>query len=946
MAAGEREKFLQDECGDDGTLFQEVLGLASERRRPADFLEWEPSPPATDSAPAQPRIPSGHILANRFEVLRFLGRGGMGEVYEAIDKELGEPVAVKVLRDDLPPDSGFLERFRREIRLARRITHPNVCRLFDFDRDEYNGTAVYFYVMEMLPGENLAARLGRAGPMSADECLAFAHQMADGLRAAHLAGIVHRDFKPANVMIVPSDAGPRVVITDFGLAVAIPRDSSGRQTTTSTILGTPGYIAPEQWYGGPISAATDIYAFGIVLHEMRTGMPPGARADPGFPSLSFAWRNVIDRCIQMDPTTRFATADELLRALEDLGAERWITRRRLLLASLGAAGIGTMSLSGWFLRHSLWRPQIQPGATVLVAELVNDTGDPTLNGVTELMRSQLGQSTLLNIVDGQRVRATLRQMGKGLDEQVGPDVVREVAWRLQSTLVVFGTASRIGPDYVLTIQLETRGGQPQAPAARQIRPFSARNRAGLMEAVRESASWIRHVSGEAAASMSQFDRLPEDVTTPDWEAFSYFAKAERLAQEQQANNAILMLDTALDRDPGFTLASMRRGDLLMSLSRQREGLLQWREAIRLLGKRPVTRREELRVKGMFAYDAGDYRAADRAFAQWALEYPADPRGFFYRTIPLLLEGHAAEAVRNLQRAAQLDSGYASTYAQLCNCYIALGNYDEALGTVARLRKLGEVERPLYKEAVIQICRGNFDTALDLFGNGTLTRSPNEIWRLRSVVYRAMVLADASGYESAIRILEPAVREPVGTAGDIDRSSQLLALAWMLAATGEKTRIPDLMARALDLESGPPALAHAGTLLARCGHRDAATRLLTSCEGLLDFPKYRLVSRRISGELALAEGDRVRARQEFEGASSLEPRLAFRSYLARYLRLSGDTVGAGRLEAQTILCPWLAWLHPMTEMPGAWGEAVRNRASGTPDPAVEKYATGLAKVQKL
>src|SRR5262245_37647302 len=220
-------------------------------------------------------LPLGELLSDRFLIVGTLGRGGIAEVYEAEDLELRIHVAVKVLRPEVAEDDRVVERFRREVLLARRVSHPNVCRVFDFYHQRPPAQReVAFVTMELLAGETLAVRLRRDGRLLPTDCLPLIRQMADGLGAAHAAGVVHRDFKSGNVMLVPgSDGRMRTVVTDFGLAQSLGL-ASGSLTGAGGFVGTSAYMAPEQAEGRMATAATDIYALGVVIYEMVTGSRP------------------------------------------------------------------------------------------------------------------------------------------------------------------------------------------------------------------------------------------------------------------------------------------------------------------------------------------------------------------------------------------------------------------------------------------------------------------------------------------------------------------------------------------------------------------------------------------------------------------------------------------------------------------------------------------------
>ena len=234
----------------------EGIGGDGKPGKPARAVESAPptalTPPPGGGAPvpgSESTLAPGTLLARRYSIVRFLARGGMGEVYEARDTELGVAVALKTIRPLLAHGPSVLERFKREIVLARGLSHPNLCRTFEFGREERSSPPIVFLTMELLAGETLSARIRREGRLAAPVALALLRQMASALDHAHAAGVVHRDLKSANVFLVPGPSGERAVITDFGLAREIaPADSHGI-THDGALLGTPAYMAPEQVRG-------------------------------------------------------------------------------------------------------------------------------------------------------------------------------------------------------------------------------------------------------------------------------------------------------------------------------------------------------------------------------------------------------------------------------------------------------------------------------------------------------------------------------------------------------------------------------------------------------------------------------------------------------------------------------------------------------------------------
>jgi len=290
--------------------------------------------------PFDQRLADGETVAGRYRVVRLIGTGAVGEVYEAQDETVGEAVALKTLRAGVASDSVSIERFKREIQLARHVTHRNVCRTFDVGRHAMpDGTQLAFITMELLRGPSLADVLPTRERYSTSEALPLAQQMAAGLDAAHAAGVIHRDFKPGNLMLVPEPgAGARVVITDFGLARRYAVDET-TITVTGEAVGTPLYMAPEQVVTGqkPITPATDVYALGNVLYEMVTGQLPFKgnsvtvmalkrfrEAVPAprlvAPDLDPRWDAAILRCLERDPALRYQRAGDVAAALTADGA--------------------------------------------------------------------------------------------------------------------------------------------------------------------------------------------------------------------------------------------------------------------------------------------------------------------------------------------------------------------------------------------------------------------------------------------------------------------------------------------------------------------------------------------------------------------------------------------------------------------------------------------------
>jgi len=268
----------------------------------------------------------GESVLGRYTIDREIGRGGMGAVYLARDAQLGERVALKVISALASDDpQSIAVRFRREVAQARKITHPNVIRIHDIGEDD----GLLFLSMEYIEGHTLAERLRRGGPMPLSEALAILGEVALGVAAAHMVGVVHRDLKPHNVLIVERPGTRVVKVIDFGLATSL---FLAGMTATGMILGTPEYMAPEQVRGTPSDLRTDVYALGAMAYHVLCGRPPFSGETPiavGFahlhqeprpprelrPDLPVAVEAAILRALSKEPTRRFADASAWRAAL-------------------------------------------------------------------------------------------------------------------------------------------------------------------------------------------------------------------------------------------------------------------------------------------------------------------------------------------------------------------------------------------------------------------------------------------------------------------------------------------------------------------------------------------------------------------------------------------------------------------------------------------------------
>lgn len=383
-----RAGFAAELCGTDAELREQLLRLLD--AKDTGPMDRPAVDPVLLAEAAAMRFHPGQILLDRFRIIRLLGRGGMGEVFEAHDLQTGR-IALKTIRADIAASPQIFARFRREVQLARKVSGPQVCRIHElFVLPEAEGSpATAFLTMEFLEGMTLSRKLAESGPLDRNEALPIALDICEGLRLIHEQGIVHRDLKTANIMLSNRAGNTRAVLMDFGLARldssapvtpdAVTRSEIPSQTAHGLLAGTPAYMAPEQFEGKPVSPATDIYALGVVLYELVTCRQPYAADTPVAAAIRHArhpdpvssvqqhiprhWDRVIARCLEYEPEQRFQQAGEVAAALRASPLRLQNIRKdhphiMWLAAAVFLAIIGFWAIS-WWKTMQYYRPDAE-----------------------------------------------------------------------------------------------------------------------------------------------------------------------------------------------------------------------------------------------------------------------------------------------------------------------------------------------------------------------------------------------------------------------------------------------------------------------------------------------------------------------------------------------------------------------------------------------------------
>lgn len=644
-----------------------------------------PTPPAPPT-PLAPALEPGNLLANRFQIVRFLAAGGMGEVYEAEDLELGERVAVKTVRTELTTDPRAMDRFRREVQLARRVTHPSVCRIYDIfhhqfpdsaagrrgadendNHDEGETPTLTFLSMELLSGETLAERIRRVGRLEPDEALPLVRQICDGLATAHEAGIIHRDLKSSNVLLVPSAKGTRAVVTDFGLARL--GGASGEMgptvTRSGTTLGTPAYMAPEQVKGGTITSATDLYALGVLLYEMVTGRFPFAGEDslvmavrrlheePTSPreyvaDLDPRWERAILRCLRRHPDDRFRTAHDIVDYLDDDSVPAFPIGRRqggLLLAAL----LGALLLIALLIPWSRWlsRDQAEPDAGGAIAAEdaspdTHGTPDTSTHGrravavlgfhnlagqeatdwistaFSEMLTMELAAGEGLRTIPGENIARMRRDLALPIAASFAPDTLERIRRHLGAHLVVSGGyfATVEGERIRLDLRLE------ETQSGRSIALFTEEGEVrDLLDLVSRAGQRLRAELELDTPHSSAVSRTLRSALPQRPEAARLFAQGVSRLRHLDALGALELLEQAVRAEPDAPMAHAALASAWSALGHDARAASAARRA--LDRSQSLPRSERLQVEGRFRQANREWERAIEIYSTLHTLYPDD-----------------------------------------------------------------------------------------------------------------------------------------------------------------------------------------------------------------------------------------------------------------------------------------------------------------------------------
>jgi len=846
----------------------------------------------------------GQQLGFRYKIIKLLGAGGMGAVYQAWDEVLEVVVALKTIRPEVaadPETARMLERrFKQELLLARRVTHKNIVRVHDMG--DVGG--IKYITMPFLEGEELSAILEREGKLAVPRVMKIARSVASGLVAAHAAGVVHRDLKPANIMV---DADGEGLVMDFGVAgstdaakartaghgvagavvpadasagetmagVPAPANSPAGRTMSGAVVGTIAYMAPEQARAEPVDGRADIYTLGLILYDLLLGHARASHAESAFeelnarmvqapppprtadPSVPEALDSIVTRCIHPDAGARYPSMADMLadlEALDDNGKPLPMVRR-LTWRMGAAAALVVASLVGatyWLARGPALPVEHEP-VSVLIADFKNGTGDPAFDRTLEpMLKLALEDAGFVSAYDRLGIRRTL---GVRPPDVLDERAAQEIAVKQGLGVVLSGSIDRQGSRYGVSVKAtQAVTGNVIASATER-----ASSKDKVLAVATSLASRVREALGDDTSDSAKRFAM-ETLSATSLDVVRAYAGAMEALSRSKFDEALQGFSKAATLDPDFGLAHAGMAITSRNLDRQEDAEKYVKEAIRHLDG--MTERERYRTRGMFYYLTNDYQACVKEYGDLISRFAADAAA---RNNLALCLTHLRDMPRAVDEMRQV-------VKVLPNRALYKENLAQYLAYSGDFKTAEEQARAMQEPGLF----GVLPLAFSQMGQGQLTQAAATFESLAKIdeqgaSYTASGLADLALYEG--RFLDAAKIFTQGAAADLaakdtDRAAnKFAALAYTQLLRGQHAAALAAAEKALANSQAAKIRFLAARVFVEAGAAERAGTISAALGAELQAEPqaYALI---IDGLTALKNGNPRRAIKDFTDANNL------------------------------------------------------------------------------
>jgi len=778
-------------CADCGTKLIRGDGSGS-----PEFGVASPKPAQTETLQAPIKeLTTGSTFAGRYQIIEELGKGGMGRVYKAIDTEIKEKIALKLLKPEIGIDEEMIERFRNELKLARKISQRNVCRMHDLNREE----GAYYITMEYVVGEDLKRLIRKVGQMSAGRTVAIAKQVCEGLAEAHSLGIVHRDLKPQNIMV---DEAGNAKIMDFGIARSLKAKGI---TGAGVMIGTPEYMSPEQVEGKEVDPRSDIYSLGIILYEMVAGRVPFEGETPftiGVKHKSEIPKNpkelnaqmpedlsrLILKCLEKDKLKRYQSAAELRAEIERIEkgiptTERAVPERKpftsreitvkfnlkkVALLALVVTALAIVGVVAWrLIPQKNAAPAAKIENSVAVISFENLTGDKSLDdlrkAIPNLLITSLEQSGEFYVATWERMHDILKQLGKAGSEFITSDAGFELCRQEGIKAIVLGTFTKAGNMFATDVKVL------DVDTKKLLKSASSRGE-GVDSIIK---SQIDELSKEIlqglgiAAEKATAQQLPiAEVTTSSLEAYRYYLRGREVLLKLYFDEARILLEKAVELDPTFAIAYKDLAWLYNRLGETKRRNEAIQKAMTYTQK--ATEKERLFIRAEYARLIEQDSEKGILFLKQLVEsYPKEKQAHLWLGIRYFAVD-LDKAIEEFSRALELDPDFGMAINVLAVAFQGKGEMEKALDLLKKYASISPGDaNPFDSIANLYFQMGKIDEAIANF---------KEALRMKPDFYLSI---QGLQYISALREDYPEVRKWLDQFMAVVRSPGIIADGYWL-----------------------------------------------------------------------------------------------------------------------------------------------------------------------
>ena len=802
----------------------------------------------------------GQSFGPRYHIIKILGVGGMGAVYQAWDAELSVAVALKVIRTDRRRGSASPEaekRFKNELLLARQVTHKNVVRIHDLG--ELDG--IKYITMPYVQGDDLATVLHRESKLAVGRALRLARQIADGLQAAHEAGVVHRDLKPPNIMIGGAGDDEQALIMDFGISASVDENTAG------TIVGTLEYMSPEQGTGQGADARSDFYAFGVILFEMLTGPRPSLasgservtamkqRFEAGLPPLRaidetipVPLADLVTRCLERDPASRFQTTAELcaaLDALDDAGELIPISARisKRMMAALALLVVAMVAGT-----YYVARPKAvvhHDNVPVLIADFDNRANDPAFSGAIEqALALALEGSPYITVFRTGDARSIAAQITPDKSSRLTEQVGQLIALREGIKVLLAGAIEKRSNGYRLSLRAtDPATSKPIATVAQDVD-----GRDAVLKTVGAMAVKLREALGESKSEMTNL-AAAETATAGSLDAMRAFARGQDLLRANKSDEALKAYEEAIKLDSGFGRAYAGMGVIYSNFKQQDKAEAAYAEALKHVDR--MTDREKYRtLGGYYLLVVRNYEKAIENYETLVRLFPADTGGHGNLALARLNVGNLTGAIEEVGKILDI---YPKSYVQRYNYAMYsmyAGDFDTAIAQGSRvLKETPSFEHAFIPIAVSSLAQGKVDAARDGY---TQLEHVNPLGASIASLGRADLDMYFGRYKPALANLTAAIATDEAQKRTPELALKRIVAAEAYSALGNRRQAIDEARKAKALSRHEGMLFLAAQAFLQAGNEDEAAQIAATLENMLQR-RTIAYARLISGQIAIRQG---------------------------------------------------------------------------------------------